>query len=119
MCRVGLIVSAVVLAVTVTACGDPGGEDGGGQSEVPPGARSCSDWAGRMDDGEQWDAAESLLASARGTVEDTDGGWAPSTAAIRQFRVDLGEMCNRGASDDLLGRVAVELYQLNGDTYTL
>lgn len=115
MRRMMLAVAAVVLMCSAAACGSEDGEE----SAVPPGARSCSDWAGRMDDGEQWDAAESLLASARGTVEDTDGGWAPSTAAIRQFRVDLGEMCDRGASDDLLGRVAVDLFRLNGDTYTL
>lgn len=115
MRRVGLAVAAAVVLLS-TACG---GSDDAGDEPVPYGARSCSDWAGRMDDAERWDAAETLLMNAKGTVEDTDGGRAPSTGAVRQFEADLGAMCDRGASDDLLGRLAVDAYRLNRVFYSI
>lgn len=115
MRRAGVAVAAAVAAVLVSACG--GSE--GGEEPVPYGARSCSDWAGRMDGTERWDAAETLLVSAKGTVEDSDGDWAPSTGAVKQFEADLGTMCDRGASDDLLGRLAVDAYRLNRVFYSI
>jgi hypothetical protein len=108
MRRVGLVVSAAVLAATVTACG--GSDEGGGEeAPVAYGALSCSTWTGRLSDEERWDAAEELLIQAKGT-DGTEGDRAPATSSIEAFEKGLGEICARGSSDDLLATVADELY---------
>ncbi|MER6821297.1 hypothetical protein ABT316_17375 [Streptomyces cellulosae] len=115
----GLAVAAVVMLVgAVSACGEDSDDSGDGQSSVPYGARTCSDWAGRMDESERWDAAEELLINAKGT-DGTDGDRAPSTSVIEQFAVDMGAMCDRKASDDFLAVVADELYASNAVYYSL
>ncbi|MGA5598478.1 hypothetical protein ACPCSE_30010 [Streptomyces cellulosae] len=109
-------VAAAVVMCSTAACGS-GDQDE--QGAPPPGARTCSDWAGRMDESEQWDAAEELMAGARAVVEEDDGEWAPSSGAVKQFQVDLGFLCDREDGDELLGRVSVQLFRLNKMSYTL
>lgn len=117
--RVGLFVAAVaVVAAAATGCSSDSGDDGGGFSSVPYGARTCSDWAGRLSDSERWDAAEELLKSAKGTVENTDGGRAPSTSTVKQFAADIGTLCDRESGDELLGRLAVQLYESDRAYYS-
>ncbi|MET7814285.1 hypothetical protein ABZT26_25980 [Streptomyces sp. NPDC005395] len=112
-----LAVAAATLAVLTTACG--GSDDNSEGDSVPWGARTCSDWVGRMDDTDRWDAAEMLLTAAKGLDNDTDGAPPSSTGAIKRFAADLGAECERGASDDLLGRLAPELYQSRPAIYSI
>jgi hypothetical protein len=114
MCRAGLLLAAVVLAASAVACGSSSGD--GKDSSVPYGAQTCSDWAGHLSDSERWDAAQELLANAKSA--DGDDG-APSTSTVKQFEADLGTMCDRGSSDDLLATVADDLYESNRAFYSL
>lgn len=109
-------VAAAVMMCSAAACGSGETDE---QGAPPPGARTCSDWAGRMDESEQWDAAEQLMAGARATVEDDDGAWSPTTGAVRQFRVDLTAFCEGKDGDALLGQVSRDLFRLNEASYTL
>src|SRR3954462_1273351 len=119
MGRISLFAAAavVVLACPGPACGSDS-DDSGDTSAVPYGAQTCSDWAGRMSDSEHWDAAEELLTNAKGS-DGTEGDLAPSTSTIKQFATDLGTMCDRGSSDDLLATVADDLYASNAAYYSL
>ncbi|MEV6689778.1 hypothetical protein AB0N28_31415 [Streptomyces sp. NPDC051130] len=112
MLRWRLGVLAVLLAATA-ACADTDAD-----GSVSYGARSCSDWAGTMDDAQRWKAAEELLVNAKST-DGTQGDRAPSTDVIRQFSVDLGATCDQGRSDDLLAVVADKLYASNTAYYRL
>lgn len=118
MRRVGLIVSTVaVVAAAVTACGGSGGDSK--DSSVPYGAQTCSDWAGHMGSSEHWDAAKELLTNAHGADGDGDDGWTPSTGAVKQFESDLGTLCDRGSSGDLLATLADQLYESNRAYYNI
>lgn len=108
MRRVGLAVAAVAVVVLGSACGGSDG-DGEGRSAPAPGARSCSAWAGQMDEGERWSAAEELLLNAK-AADGTEGDVTPSTSTVRQFAADLGALCERKPGDELLASVADELY---------
>lgn len=121
MSRVKLVVAGVVgAAVAAVVAWSSGSGDGGGEesSTVAYGARSCSAWAGQMDESERWSAAEELLMNAKAS-DGTEGDVTPSTSTVRQFAVDLGALCERKPSDELLATVADELYTLNGDGYNL
>jgi hypothetical protein len=116
MRRAGL---AVVAAVVVLVSGCGGSDDGGGESSsVPYGARTCSDWSGRMDDTERWDAAEELLVNAKGT-DGAEGDRAPSASTLKQFSSDLDTLCGRRAGDEMLAPLADELYTLNRAYYSI
>lgn len=117
MRRFGLVVSAAAVAVLATACGGES-DDGGGQGAPAPGARSCSAWAGQMDESEQWAAAEELLANAK-SADGTEGDVTPSTGTVRQFAADLGALCEQKPSDEPLATVADELYEQNPGVYVL
>jgi hypothetical protein len=116
MRKVGLAVAAVVLAVSAAGCG---GSNGQKDKQVPYGAQTCSDWAGHMDSSEHWDAATELLTNAHGADGDGEDGWTPSTGAIKQFESDLGTLCDRGSSGDLLAPLADQLYQSNRAFYSI
>lgn len=116
MRRSGLAVAAAAVVVLVSACGGSG--DGGESSSVPYGARTCSDWAGRMDDTERWDAAEELLVNAKG-ADGAEGDRAPSASTLKQFSSDLDTLCGRKAGDDMLAPLADELYTLNRAYYSI
>lgn len=109
-------VGAAVVAVLAGAVAFVGGSDGGGSggsgSGAAPGARSCSDWAGHMDDGERWDAARVLLVNAKGS-DGTDGDRPPRTRDVEDFEQWVSDACDRGASDELLATVADEVYAAN------
>lgn len=118
MRRAGLLLASIVLAVAAVACGSDSGDDGK-DSSVPYGAQSCSDWSGHMSDSERWDAATELLTNARGIDGHGDDDWAPSTGAVKQFEADLGILCDRGATDDLLAPLADEVYETNRAFYNI
>lgn len=110
--RVGLLLVGAVLVAAAVGCSSDSDDSGG----VSYGAQTCSDYAGRLSDSERWDAAEELLINAKSA--DGDDG-APSTSTVEQFERDLGTMCDRGSSDDLLATVADDLYASNRAFYSL
>lgn len=118
MRKVGMAVAAAVVVLLASACSSGSDDGDSGDGEWAYGARSCSYWAGQMSESERWAAAEELLASAKSS-DGTEGDKVPSTSVIRQFATDLGTMCERGASDDLLATVADDLYESNRAFYTL
>ncbi|POX63546.1 hypothetical protein C3492_10320 [Streptomyces sp. Ru62] len=115
MRRVGQLLAGAVLLVAAAGCGGDSDNDKGGG--VPYGAQTCSDYVGRLSDGERWDAAEELLIQAKG-IDGTDGDRSPATSSIEAFEQALGETCDRGSSDDLLATVADELYASNAAFYS-
>jgi hypothetical protein len=118
MRRMGLFVSAVaVVAALATGCGSDSDDGGSKDSSVSYGAQSCSDWAGRLGDGERWDAAEGLLIQAKGT-DGTKGDRAPATSSIEAFEKGLTDACDQGSSDDLLATVADDLYSSDRAFYS-
>lgn len=116
MRRAGLLVAAAVLAASAVACGSS--SDDGKDSSVPYGAQTCSDWAGHMSSSEHWDAATELLTNAHG-ADGADDSWTPSTGAVKQFESDLGTLCDRGSSGDLLATLADHLYESNRAFYSI
>lgn len=108
-------IAAVVLSCVVAFGGSSEGDSGDG-GDASYGAMTCSDWAGRLSDGERWDAAEELLVEAK-AADGRDG--APSTTVVEQFTKDLDTMCGRGQGDDRLETVTAGLYESNWAFYSL
>jgi hypothetical protein len=106
-------VGAAVVAVLAGVVAFVGGsDDSGSGSGAAPGARSCSDWAGHMDDGERWDAARVLLVDAKG-LDGTDGDRPPRTRDVEDFEQWVSDACDRASGDELLATVADGVYEAN------
>ncbi|MFE5853523.1 hypothetical protein ACFQ61_09965 [Streptomyces sp. NPDC056500] len=121
MSRVRLAAVAVVAigaALWTAPASFWGSEDSSDESKGAWSEATCSDWAGRMDDTERWDAAETLLIEAK-SVDGTEDDRAPWNGATKQVIRGLDTLCNRGQSDQLLADIVAGLYESDPVLYNL